>query len=349
MEKNEIKRTELGELGEFGLIERLTEKFIPLNKSTIKSVGDDAAVINYEGLHTVVSTDLLVEGVHFDLTYTPLKHLGYKAVVVNLSDIYAMNAVPEQITVSLALSNRFSVEAVEEIYAGIEQACRFYNVDLVGGDTTSSLKGLIISITALGKAKPQDLVYRNGAKEGDYICVSGNLGAAYVGLQVLNREKQVYLSNHEMQPELSKHQYIIGRQLKPEARKDVLKYLNDKGIKPTAMMDISDGLSSELMHICRQSGVGCHIYEANVPIHNDTYHQAIEFNIDPITCALNGGEDYELIFTVSQEDEQLLDTDTMDIAVIGKIVSKDKGCLIQTRANHLHELIAQGWNALKKD
>lgn len=349
MEKNEIKRTELSELGEFGLIERLTKNFVSQNKSTIKSVGDDAAVIDYEGLQTVISTDLLVEGVHFDLTYTPLKHLGYKAVVVNLSDIYAMNALPEQITVSLALSNRFSVEAIEELYAGIEQACKFYNVDLVGGDTTSSLKGLIISITAVGKAKKEEIVYRNGAKVGDYICVSGNLGAAYVGLQVLNREKQVYLSNHEMQPELKKHQYIIGRQLKPEARKDIIAYLNDKGIKPTSMMDVSDGLSSEMMHITKQSGVGCLIYEANVPIHNDTYNQAIEFNIDPITCALNGGEDYELIFTINAEDEQLIDTELMDISVIGKIVEKEKGCQIQTRANHLHQLIAQGWNALKKD
>jgi thiamine-monophosphate kinase len=349
MEKNNNKRTELGELGEFGLIERITQNFTPVNKSTVKAVGDDAAVIDYAGLQTVVSTDLLVEGVHFDLAYTPLKHLGYKSVVVNLSDIFAMNAVPEQITVSLALSNRFSVEAVEELYAGIEQACKFYNVDLVGGDTTSSLKGLIISVTAIGKAKPENLVYRNGAKEGDFICVSGNLGAAYVGLQVLNREKQVFVSNQEMQPELENHQYIIGRQLKPEARKDIIAYLNDQEIKPTAMMDVSDGLSSELMHICRQSGVGCHIYEASVPIHNDTYNQAIEFNIDPITCALNGGEDYELVFTIDPKDEPKIDSDEMDIVIIGKVTAKEKGLQIQTRANHLHELVAQGWNALKNN
>jgi thiamine-monophosphate kinase len=347
MEKNNTKRTELGELGEFGLINHITAGFENVNKSTVKGVGDDAAVINYEGLHTVVSTDLLVEGIHFDLAYTPLKHLGYKSVVVNLSDIFAMNARPEQITVSLALSNRFSLEAVEELYEGIKQACRFYGVDLVGGDTTSSLKGLIISVTAIGKAKPEDLVYRNGAKEGDFICVSGNLGAAYIGLQVLNREKQVFMSDSNMQPELEKHQYVVGRQLKPEARKDILDYLNDKGIKPTAMMDISDGLSSELMHICTQSKTGCHIYEAHVPVHNDTYHQAIEFNIDPITCALSGGEDYELVFTIDPKDEPLIDTAEMDIAVIGKITAADKGMIIQTRANHLHELIAQGWNALK--
>ena len=342
-----MQRTELSALGEFGLIDRITKKFKPNNKSTKKAIGDDAAVLDYEGLQTVVSTDLLVEGIHFDLAYTPLKHLGYKAVVVNLSDIYAMNAKPEQITVSLALSNRFSVEAIEEIYSGIEQACQFYGVDLVGGDTTSSLKGLIISVTAIGKAKPEEIVYRNGAKEGDFVCVSGNLGAAYTGLQVLNREKQVYLENKDMQPELEKHQYIVGRQLKPEARKDIVEYLQEIGVKPTSMMDISDGLSSELMHISKQSKVGCHIYEANVPIHNDTYNQAIEFNIDPITCALSGGEDYELLFTISPEDETKIDASKIDISFIGKITAADKKCLIQTRANHLHELISQGWNALQ--
>lgn len=342
-----MQRTELSALGEFGLIERITKDFKPQNKSTKKAIGDDAAVIDYEGLQTVVSTDLLVEGVHFDLAYTPLKHLGYKAVVVNLSDIYAMNAMPEQITVSLAISNRFSMEAIEELYSGIEQACKFYGIDLVGGDTTSSLKGLIISVTAVGKAKPEDLVYRNGAKEGDFICVSGNLGAAYIGLQILNREKQVYLENSEMQPELEAHKYVVGRQLKPEARKDIVEYLKAIDVKPTSMMDVSDGLSSELMHISKQSNVGCHIYEANVPIHNDTYNQAIEFNIDPITCALSGGEDYELLFTIRPEDELKINASAIGISFMGKITAADKKCLIQTRANHLHELVAQGWNALQ--
>lgn len=342
------KHTPLSSLGEFGLIDHLTNSFETKQQSTIKGIGDDAAVINHEGMCTVLSTDLLIEGVHFDLSFMPLKHLGYKAVVVNLSDIYAMNASPSQITISLAISNRFSVEALDELYAGIKHACDTYGVDLVGGDTTSSSTGLSISVTAVGAAKKKDLVYRNGAKEGDFICVSGELGGAYIGLQLLNREKEVFLENPKMQPKLDEHKYLLGRQLKPEARKDVIAYLRDFDIHPTAMIDVSDGLSSDLMHLCRQADVGCHVYEANVPINNETYNQALEFNMDPITTALSGGEDYELLFTVSPSDESKLNGQEIDITVIGKIVAKEKGLMLQTRANHLHELVAQGWNSFQK-
>ncbi len=342
------KHTPLSSLGEFGLIDHLTNSFETKQQSTIKGIGDDAAVINHEGMCTVLSTDLLIEGVHFDLSFMPLKHLGYKAVVVNLSDIYAMNASPSQITISLAISNRFSVEALDELYAGIKHACDTYGVDLVGGDTTSSSTGLSISVTAVGAAKKKDLVYRNGAKEGDFICVSGELGGAYIGLQLLNREKEVFLENPKMQPKLDEHKYLVGRQLKPEARKDVIAYLRDFDIHPTAMIDVSDGLSSDLMHLCRQADVGCHVYEANVPINNETYNQALEFNMDPITTALSGGEDYELLFTVSPSDESKLNGQEIDITVIGKIVAKEKGLMLQTRANHLHELVAQGWNSFQK-
>lgn len=342
------KHTPLAHLGEFALIKELTKDFKSLQESTIKAVGDDAAVLNYGENQTVISTDLLVEGVHFDLSFSPLKHLGYKAVVVNLSDIYAMNAEPKQITVSIAVSNRFSVEALQELYEGIRLACDFYKVDLVGGDTTSSLKGLIISITAIGLAKAENIVYRNGAKVGDFVCVSGDLGGAYMGLQLLNREKQVFLENPNMQPQLGDHQFLVGKQLKPEARRDIISYLKEYNIRPSSMIDVSDGLSSELLHLCEQSNVGCLIYEANVPIHNDTYNQSLEFNIDPITCALSGGEDYELLFTLSPEEEAKLNTDEIDIAVIGKIVEKEKACQLQTRANHLHRLTAQGWNSFKE-
>lgn len=342
------KHTPLSRLGEFGLIDHLTNSFETKQQSTIKGVGDDAAVINHEGMCTVLSTDLLIEGVHFDLSFMPLKHLGYKAVIVNLSDIYAMNASPSQITISLAISNRFSVEALDELYAGIKHACDTYGVDLVGGDTTSSSTGLSISVTAVGAAKKKDLVYRNGAKEGDFICVSGELGGAYIGLQLLNREKEVFLENPKMQPQLDEHKYLVGRQLKPEARKDIIAYLKDFDIHPTAMIDVSDGLSSDLMHLCRQADVGCHVYEANVPINNETYNQALEFNMDPITTALSGGEDYELLFTVSPFDESKLNGQEIDITVIGKIVAKENGLMLQTRANHLHELVAQGWNSFQK-
>ncbi|MGB1247272.1 MAG: thiamine-phosphate kinase [Chitinophagales bacterium] len=341
------KRTEIATLGEFGLIEKLTKDF-SLQNNTIKGVGDDAAVLKNEAETTIVSTDLLIEGVHFDLAYVPLKHLGYKSVVVNLSDIYAMNATPKQITISLAISNRFSVEALEVFYEGVKAACDFYKVDMVGGDTTSSLSGLMISVTAVGVANEKDLVYRNGAKEGDFICVSGDLGAAYTGLQVLNREKQVYMEDKNMQPDLKKHEYIVGRQLKPEARKDIVAYFKEYEIVPTAMIDVSDGLSSELMHITTQSKVGCHIYEAHVPIKNETYNQALEFNIDPITCALNGGEDYELLFTIDKKDEHKINEAEIDITVIGKVVGKEKGCVLQSRSNQVHPLIAQGWNPIKE-
>ncbi len=342
------KHTPLSDYGEFGLIEHLTKSFKNNHKATTKGIGDDAAVIDDNGYQTLFSTDMLIEGVHFDLAYMPLKHLGYKAVIVNLSDIYAMNATPQQISVSIAVSNRFSVEALEELYKGIHQACSFYNVDLVGGDTTSSPTGLCISISAIGIAKAENIIYRNSAKEGDFICVSGDLGAAYLGLQILNREKEVFKANPNMQPNLNEHSYLIGRQLKPEARKDIISYLEKYHIIPTSMIDISDGLSSDLIHICKQSNVGCLIYEANIPISDKAYNQAIEFNMDPITCALNGGEDYELLFTLSPKDEALINLQEIDISFIGTIKNKKEGCQLQTRANHLHKLVAMGWNPMEK-
>ena len=337
------KVTPISALGEFGLINRLTAGFETVNASTLKGVGDDAAVINNGDKRTVVSTDLLVEGIHFDLVYTPLKHLGYKSVVVNLSDIYAMNAEPKQITVSLALSSRFTVEALDELYAGIKMACKHYKVDLVGGDTTSSLSGLVISVTAIGIANEEDLVYRNGAKVCDLICVTGDLGAAYLGLQILEREKRIYLEHPDLQPELEDADYLIGRQLKPEARKDVIAYFKEFDIKPTAMMDLSDGLSSDVMHICSQSGVGCQILEGEVPLSEDTYQMALKFNLDPITCALNGGEDYELLFTIEPQDETKL-TGNETFSVIGQVTAKEDGYILITKSNNRHPLKAQGWN-----
>jgi thiamine-monophosphate kinase len=340
------KVTPISALGEFGLIDRLTRGFETIQPSTLKGVGDDAAVIDSLGKKTVVSTDLLVEGIHFDLVYTPLKHLGYKCVVVNLSDIYAMNAEPQQITVSLALSSRFTVEALDELYAGIKLACQHYKVDMVGGDTTSSLSGLVISVTAIGTADAEDLVYRNGAKEGNLICVTGDLGAAYLGLQILEREKRIYLEHPDLQPELEDADYLIGRQLKPEARKDAIAYFKEMGIKPTAMMDLSDGLSSDVMHICTQSGVGCQILEGEVPLAEETYNMALKFNLDPITCALNGGEDYELLFTIEAEDETKL-TGDQTFSVIGQITKKEEGYILVTKSNNRHPLKAQGWNHFK--
>ena len=337
------KVTPISALGEFGLIERLTKGFETVNASTIKSVGDDAAVIDNKGKLTVVSTDLLVEGIHFDLVYTPLKHLGYKSIVVNLSDIYSMNAQPKQITVSIAISSRFTVEALEELYEGIRLACKTYQVDLVGGDTTSSLKGLVISVTAIGEADEQDLVYRNGAKEGDLICVTGDLGAAYLGLQILEREKRIYLEHPDLQPELENTEYMIGRQLKPEARKDVIAFFKEMELKPTSMMDLSDGLSSDIIHICRQSNVGCEINEGEVPINEEAYHMALKFNMDPITCALNGGEDYELLFTITPEDETKLGSDET-FCIIGQITKKETGTVLLTKGGNRHPLKAQGWN-----
>lgn len=347
MGNEEVNRTEIGEVGEFGLIKILTSRFNTMHDGTIKGVGDDAAVVDMGEECLVLTTDMLAEGIHFDMMYTPLKHLGYKAVVVNLSDVIAMNAKPTHVTVSMAISNRFSVEALEEIYAGIKSACEFYEVDLIGGDTTSSLSGLMISVTAIGKAKKEDIVYRSGAKVGDAICVSGDLGGAFLGLQLLEREKQIYLENPEVQPDLEDQQYLIGRQLKPEARKDVIAMLKEKGVKPTAMIDISDGLSSELLHICDQSKVGVKIFEDAVPISEEGYHLALKFNLDPITCALSGGEDYELLFTISPEDKEKLSAE-WDVTVIGTITEASEGAKLITKQKNVHDITAQGWDALLK-
>lgn len=339
----EKKLTNISALGEFGLIDRLTKDFSNINESTELGIGDDAAVLSYGDKKTVVSTDLLVEGIHFDLMYMPLKHLGYKSIVVNLSDIYAMNAEPKQVTVSLAISSKFPVEALEELYEGIHLACKNYKVDLIGGDTTSSRSGLVISVTAIGEANAEDLCYRSGAKEGDLICVTGDLGASYLGLQILEREKQIYLEHPGVQPELENAQYLIERHLKPEARRDVIRFFKEAGLKPTAMMDVSDGLSSDIKHICKQSKVGCEIMEAQVPISEDAYHMALNFNIDPITCALNGGEDYELLFTIAPEDETKI-ADESAFVIIGQITKAENGQVLVTKSNNRHPLKAQGWN-----
>jgi thiamine-monophosphate kinase len=338
------KRTELSDLGEFALIDKLTSNFTTHVSTTIKGVGDDAAVISIsENEVMLVSTDSLIEGIHFNLMYTPLMHLGYKAVIVNLSDIYAMNGIAEQITVSLAVSNRFPLEALEELYAGIKKACDFYQVDLIGGDTTSSLSGLMISITALGRAKKSDVVYRNGAKEHDLLVVSGDLGGAYMGLQLLEREKEVYKANPDIQPDLDGHDYLLERQLKPEARKDIVQLLKQMDVKPTSMIDISDGLASEIFHLCKSSNVGCTIYDEKVPIDGKTASTAIEFNIDPITTALNGGEDYELLFTIAQADyEKVLGNPNMSI--IGHITDKNSGVNFVDKQGVVIDLKAQGWN-----
>ncbi len=334
--------TNVNDLGEFGLIERLTKRFQPRQNSTIKSIGDDAAVLDAQGKKVVVSTDLLVEGIHFDVMYTPLKHLGYKAVVVNLSDIYAMNAEPKQITVSLAISSKFTVEALDEIYEGIYHACQRYGVDLVGGDTTSSQKGLIISVTAIGYVSEDKVVYRNGAKAGDFGCVSGDLGAAYLGLQLLEREKRIYLENPEVQDDMENETYLVGRQLKPEARKDIIAQLEEFDILPTSMIDGSDGVSSDMLHICKQSAVGCEIYEATLPIAEDTYNRALTFNLEPTICALNGGEDYELLFTIDEADETKLANIT-DVTVIGKVLEQSEGTKLLTKGGNKIALTAQGW------
>ncbi len=340
-------RTELSELGEFGLIDLLTKNITLKNKSSVKGVGDDAAVIDYGGKQTLITKDLLIEGVHFDLTYMPLKHLGYKAVVVNLSDVVAMNGTPKQIIVGIGASNRFSIEALEEIYEGIYLACDKYNVDLVGGDTVSSTSGLFISVTAIGEAKKEDIVYRNSAKKGDLLFVSGDLGAAYAGLLLLEREKEVYKADPNMQPDLDGYDYILGRQLKPEARTDVLKLFKDAGVKPTSMIDISDGLASEMLHLCHDSGLGGAIYEEKIPVDITTAGVAEEFEIDPTTCAMNGGEDYELLFTISQEDfEKLKDVD--GISVIGHMTDKSEGVNLISRSGTVVPIEAQGWDAFFK-
>lgn len=338
------KRTELGELGEFGLIDKLTEKFTNKHASTELGIGDDAAVISISDEEAMlISTDMLVEGVHFNLMYMPLKHLGYKAVAVNVSDICAMNGVAEQITVSFAVSNRFPVEALEELYEGIRAACETYNVDLIGGDTTSSYSGLMISVTATGRAKKENITYRSGAKEFDLLVVTGDLGAAYMGLQLLEREKEVFNANPNIQPDLDGHDYIVGRQLKPEARKDVIGYLKELEVKPTSMIDISDGLASEVLHLCKNSNVGCHIYDEKIPIDGKTSMTAIDFNLDPVTCALNGGEDYELLFTVSQDDFEKIKGNP-HMTVIGHITNANDGTYYIDKNGSAIELSAQGWN-----
>jgi len=343
-DKNQGK-TDLASLGEFGLIDHLTKNFSIKQKTTIKSIGDDAAVLDFKGKQIVVTTDMLVEGVHFDLSYMPLKHLGYKSIVVNLSDVYAMNAEATQVTVSIAVSNRFPLEALEALYAGIETAAEIYNIDVVGGDTTSSTTGLIISVTAIGTVDAKDVVYRSGAKPNDLLVVSGDLGAAYMGLQVLEREKEVFKVNPNSQPDLEAYTYIIERQLKPEARKDVVKLLKELGVKPTSMIDISDGLSSEIMHICKHSKVGCDLYENKIPLDPQVISTCEEFNIDSTTVALNGGEDYELLFTVSQEDFPKLKANP-NFTVIGFMKEEAAGMHLITRAETSIPIQAQGWNAL---
>ena len=338
-------RTSLADLGEFGLIDGLTKGFEIHNPSTLKGVGDDAAVMDFKNKRTVVSTDLLIEGVHFDLSYVPLKHLGYKSVVVNVSDIYAMNATATQITVSIAVSNRFPLEALEEFYAGIRLACEHYKVDLVGGDTTSSTRGLIISVTAIGEANEEDLVYRNGAQPNDLVVLTGDIGGAYMGLQILEREKAVFQVNPNSQPDIEMYSYILERQLKPEARKDIPPLLKQLGVKPTAMMDVSDGLSSELLHICKQSGVGCRLYENKIPLDPQVISTCEEFNLDSTTIALSGGEDYELLFTIAQADYDKIKGNP-NFSVIGYITDKSEGVNLVTRAGQFIPIIAKGWNAL---
>ncbi len=339
-------RTEVSSMGEFGLIEHLTKNIEIHNASTILGVGDDAAVIDHFGKQTLISTDLLIEGIHFDLTYTPLKHLGYKAVMVNLSDIYAMNGTPTQITISLGISNRFSVEALTELYEGIYLACNKLGVDLVGGDTSSSGKGLIISVTAIGEVAPDKFVKRNTAEAGNLICVSGDCGGAFLGLTLMEREKKIFLENNAIQPNLENESYIVGRLLKPEARKEVVDFLQEAGITPTAMMDVSDGISSEVLHLCNQSGTGCRVYEDKIPISEDSRKAAYKFGLDPTICALNGGEDYELIFTIRQEDHDKIVLNE-EISVIGYMTTLEEGCKLISRGGNEYPLTAQGWNAFQ--
>lgn len=340
-------RTEVSELGEFGLIHHLTKNIEFVNASSILGVGDDAAVIDHFGKQTVVTTDLLLEGVHFDLAYTPLKHLGYKSVVVNLSDIYAMNAQPTQITMSIGISNRMSVEAIEEFYEGVYAACEKYGVDLIGGDTTASQRGFVISVTALGEVSNDKIVRRDTARKGDILCCSGDLGAAYIGLLFLEREKKIFMESPGIQPDLEGEAYVIGRLLKPEAKKNIISFFEEADIQPTSMMDISDGLSSEILHICSKSGLGCMLYEERIPILEDTRNAAFKFQIDPTACALSGGEDYELLFTIRQDDYEKL-KDHPSISVIGHMTEAEKGAKILTKGGNMHDLTAQGWNAFKK-
>jgi thiamine-monophosphate kinase len=341
------ERTEISSLGEFGLIEHLTRNIELQNASSLLGVGDDAAIIDHFGKQTVVTTDLLVEGVHFDLMYTPLKHLGYKSVVVNISDIYAMNATPTQILLSLGLSNRFSLEALDEFYEGVYAACKKYDVDLVGGDTTSSQKGFIISVTAMGEIAPDQYVKRSTAQKGDLLCVSGDLGAAYLGLLFLEREKKIFMESPGVQPDLENESYVIGRLLKPEARRDIIEFFTKEGITPTSMMDISDGLSSEVLHICKDSNLGAVLYEEKIPVAEEMKKAAFKFEIDPTACALSGGEDYELLFTISQTEYEKLVLNEQ-ISVVGYMTEPEKGANIITKGGSTYPLTAQGWNHLRK-
>ncbi|MBO3699149.1 thiamine-phosphate kinase [Roseivirga sp. E12] len=341
------KRTELSELGEFGLIDRLTESFSPKQASTVLGVGDDAAVIDQGDEYGLISTDMLVEGVHFDLSYVPLQHLGYKSIAVNVSDIAAMNGIPQQVVVSLAMSNRFSVEAIEAIYSGIKAAAEDFNIDLVGGDTTASQSGLVISVSIFGKTSKELVTYRKGAGNSDILCATGDLGGAFIGLQVLEREKQTFLANPNMQPQLDKYQYVVQRQLKPRARMDAIHELREIGVVPTSMIDISDGLASETLHLSKHSGVGFTLYEDQLPIDNQTFETAVEFNLDPMTSALNGGEDYELLFTIKQEDHAKLEKHA-DIHFIGHAQDLSKGNFITTKKGNQVALSAQGWNHLSE-
>ena len=343
-----MSETEISSLGEFGLIESLTHDFKVKNSSTVKGVGDDCAVIDNAGKKTLVTTDLLLEGIHFDLTYMPLKHLGYKAVAVNLSDVYAMNGTPRQITVSLGISKRFTVEHINELYAGIYAACERYGVDLVGGDTSASVTGLLISITCIGEANEEEIVYRSGAKDTDLICVSGDLGAAYMGLQLLERERVASAGEKDFQPDFAGREYLLERQLKPEPRADVIAELRKLGIKPTAMMDVSDGLSSELLHICKESGVGCRVYENRIPIDYQTAVMAEELNMNLVTAAMNGGEDYELLFTVPLTDHEKVEQ-MKTARLIGRITKPELGAYMVTRDDAEVEIRAQGWNAFNNE
>lgn len=341
------ENTDISSLGEFGLIEHLTKNIELQNASSVLGVGDDAAVIDHFGKQTVITTDLLVEGIHFDLAYTPLKHLGYKAVIVNLSDIYAMNAIPTQIIIGLGISNRFSVEALDEFYEGVYAACNKYGVDLVGGDTTTSQKGLIISVTAIGEVSPDKFVKRSGANKGDLLCVSGNLGGAYLGLLFLEREKKIFLENPAVQPDLEGETYVIGRLLKPEARKDIIEFFAKEDILPTSMIDISDGLSSEILHICRESALGCVLYEEKIPLAGEMTKAAFKFEIDPTACALSGGEDYELLFTIPQTEYEKLVLNE-EISAVGYMTEASEGSHIITKGGSKYPVTAQGWNHLRQ-
>ncbi|MEO6613820.1 MAG: thiamine-phosphate kinase [Chitinophagaceae bacterium] len=340
------QRTEISSLGEFGLIDHVTKNIELQNASSVLGVGDDAAVIDHFGKQTVITTDLLIEGVHFDLSYTPLKHLGYKAVVVNLSDVYAMNATPTQIIIGLGISNRFSLEAIDDFYEGVYAACSAYGVDLVGGDTTSSQKGFIISVTALGEVTPDKFVKRSTAQKGDLLCVSGNLGGAYVGLLFLEREKKIFLESPGVQPDLEGEAYVIGKLLKPEARKDIIEFFSKQEIIPTSMIDISDGLSSETLHLCKESGLGCILYEEKIPVAEEMKKAAFKFEIDPTACALSGGEDYELLFTIPQTEYDKLVLNE-EISVVGYMTDAGEGAHIVTKGGGKHLLTAQGWNHMK--